>query len=120
VVDAETSPPNAQIGNGQRVVGLAIGGVGIAGLVAGGVLATLAKSKYNDSLPNCETSNLCNARGVSQRDDAVAQGNLASIAVVVGAAAIAGGAVLWLTAPRAPTAVAVVPTLGGAAVAGGW
>jgi hypothetical protein len=64
---------------------------------------------------------------VSTRNDARDAGNVASIAVGVGAAAVFGGAIIWLTAPRAgsPPAtgsarIGVAPTLGGAVLHGAW
>jgi hypothetical protein len=64
--------------------------------------------------------NVCNATGLSQRNDARTQGDYATVAVGIGLAALAGGAALWLTAPRAPAAVALVPGLGGASLQGEW
>jgi hypothetical protein len=117
---------SGSVGSGQRVAGAVIAAVGIAGLGASGVFAVLAKNGYSDSLANCQTNNpgLCNATGVSQRNDARTDGNIASVAFGVGAAALVGGVIVWLTAPRAPSAGAaslvVAPTLGGAVVQGAF
>ncbi len=115
-------------GSGQRILGLVVAGVGVVGLGVGAGFAVSAKSQYNTSLGNCETGNpnVCNGTGVSQRNDARSAGNIASVAVSVGAAALAGGAVIWLTAPRAgqpPSSsarIGLAPTLGGAVVQGAW
>jgi hypothetical protein len=120
------SAPVAQssTGSGQRIGGLVIGGVGIVGLAVGGVFALGAKSKYNDSLDNCETSNkdLCNGTGLSQRDDARSAGNLATVFVGVGAAALVTGGVLFFAAPRSSSSATlqVLPTLGGVVARGAW
>jgi hypothetical protein len=92
------------------------------GLVTAGAFALIAKNRYNDSLANCHVSNpnVCNATGLSQRNDARTQGDYATIAVSIGAAALVGGAAIWLTAPRARASVALVPGLGGASVEGAW
>jgi hypothetical protein len=87
----------------QRTVALGLGGLGVAGAAVGTIFAITAKSRYSDSLALCSAAdqNACSADGVSRRNDARAAGNVATVAFAVGAAAIAAGAVLWLTAPRA-------------------
>jgi hypothetical protein len=117
---------SGSVGSGQRVAGIVIAAVGLAGLGASGVFAVLAKNTYNDSLNNCQPSNpgLCNGTGVSQRNDARTDGNIASVAFGVGAAALVGGVIVWLTAPHASSTGAarlvVAPTLGGAIVQGAF
>ncbi|MGD0676278.1 MAG: hypothetical protein ABSC94_12725 [Polyangiaceae bacterium] len=120
-----TPPPAEQRSPSQvqRVIGWAVGGVGVVVLATGGALAAVAKSKYNESLANCESTNadLCSATGVSQRDGALSAGNAATIALGVGAAALIGGVVVVLTAPRGSRAAFLVgPTVGGAALGGTW
>jgi hypothetical protein len=119
---------SAERGGGQRLLGLIAGGVGVVGLGVGAAFALSAKSQYNTSLGSCEPGNpnVCNGTGVSQRNDARSAGDVASVAVTVGAVALAGGAVLWFTAPRAgqpPSSAArigIAPTPGGAVVQGAW
>ena len=131
---APTAPPPAPVdtgtGNGQRVAGLVVGGVGVVGLGLSALFAAFAKGKYNDSLNNCQTTNvnLCSQTGVNQRNDALTDGNVASVSFGVGLAALVGGGVLWFTAPRAPSAatgsVRVSPMVGvgsgGAVLQGSW
>ncbi|HTQ48775.1 MAG TPA: hypothetical protein VMI75_38720 [Polyangiaceae bacterium] len=118
--------PSGSVGSGQRVAGIVIGAIGLAGLAASGVFAVVAKNTYDDSLKNCQPNNpgLCNGTGVSQRNDARTDGNIASVAFGVGAAALAGGVIVWLTAPRASStgaaSLVVAPTLGGAVVQGAF
>jgi serine/threonine-protein kinase len=133
-VTAPVSPPppsegDASTGSGQRAAGLILGGAGVVGLGLGTAFAVIAKNKYNDSLANCHTDdpNVCNSTGLSARNDARSAGDVASVAVGVGAAALVGGAVIWLTAPRAGSPpstgsarVGIAPTLGGAVVQGAW
>jgi hypothetical protein len=97
-------------GRTQRVLGLVIGGAGIAGIGAGGVIALVAKSQMNTAQgePN-----------PARHDDSMAAtktGNLATLAVGVGAAATAVGVVVWLTAP---TAHVTVGTNGSSVLVGG-
>jgi hypothetical protein len=113
----------------QRVIAGVLGGLGIVGLGVGGAFALSAKSKYDASLQNCAQANkdACTAEGVSQRNDARSAGNIATIALAAGGAALLGGVVLWFTAPKesgrasAPNArIGLAPTLGGAMLRGQW
>jgi serine/threonine-protein kinase len=118
----------ASIGSGQRLAGALIAGAGVVGLGIGTAFAVIAKNKYNDSLPNCRPGdpNLCNQDGVSTRNDARDKGNIASVALGMGAAAVVGGAVIWLTAPHGgPSSpgsarVGLAPALGGVVLRGAW
>jgi hypothetical protein len=81
----------------QRTLGLVIGGVGIAGIGAGLVFGALANAQYDDaSCPN----NVCSSSAGEERDGAWTKATVATIAVGVGAAALAGGAILFFTAPK--------------------
>ncbi len=132
---APAPPPAAEgsPGAGQRIAAVVVGGVGVVGLGLSGVFAVLAKNKYNDSLQNCPTSpNVCTQDGVNARNDALTDGNIASVAFGVGAAALVGGVVLWLTAPATFTPpsrpatgqISVSPLVGagtgGALLQGSW
>lgn len=123
---AAADQSSGSVGSGQRITGIVIAGVGIAGLGASAVFAVLTKNTYDDSLNNCQPGNaaLCNGTGVSQRNDARADGDVASVAFGVGLAALVGGAVVWLTAPRASStgaaSIVVAPTPGGAVVRGAF
>jgi hypothetical protein len=113
-------------GGTQRVVGIVVAAAGLVTAGAGGILALGAKSKYNDSLKNCEgpgNPDLCTGTGVSQRDDARSEGNVATVLVGVGAAVFVAGGITWLTAPhgsRPSAAFQVLPTLGGVVARGAW
>jgi len=134
---APTPPPppaaEGSPGSGQRIAAVVVGGVGVVGLGLSGLFAVLAKNKYNDSLQNCPGNpNVCTQAGVNTRNDALTDGNIASVAFGVGAAAVVGGVVLWLTAPSASTPpshratgqVRVTPLVGagtgGALLQGSW
>jgi hypothetical protein len=100
-------------GNGQRTAGFIVGAVGVVGLGVGTIFALTAKSRYNASLDNCPTSkDVCNADGVSKRDDARSAGNIATVALGIGGAALVTGAVLVLTASSggSQTGVEIFPT----------
>ncbi len=107
---AEPSKTTAGSGNGQRVAGLVVGGLGLVGFGIGTVLAFGAKSSYGDSDPYCH-DDICKQEGLAIRDDARAKGNVATIVGGLGLAALAGGLVLYLTAPTAQGASSA-PTVG--------
>jgi serine/threonine-protein kinase len=110
---SEAPPPS----NTQRTVGLVVAGAGVVGLGVSGVLALIANGKKQDSLKDCpHDPNVCDATGVSLRNDALSAGDAATVAFVLGAAALAGGGILWFTAPRSDAA----STSGSAAPAGRW
>jgi hypothetical protein len=124
---AATVGADASSSGGRRTLGLVIGGVGVVGVGVGTVFALKAKSKYNDSLNDChpDDKNVCNTGGLTVRDQARSAGNVATVVMGVGGAALVAGAVLFLTAPSSSTEaprVSVVPSVspgsGGVVVVG--
>jgi len=116
--------PRRESASPRKTIGLVAGGTGIAGLAVGTVLVVLAKSKYDESRHQCPSDpNLCTPDGVSLRDDARRLGNIATVAYGAGLAALVGGAVLYLTAPRMDatrTGLRVSPTASGILLSGRW
>ena len=99
--------------------GWILGGAGVVGVGVGTAFALSARSKYDDSLAFCKDSdpNRCDATGVSLRDDARGRGNVATVALGLGGAALVGGFLLVLASPGHPDeAAARIET--GPAVAG--
>jgi hypothetical protein len=114
-------PPETSDGSTQRIIGVAVAGVGVVGVGVGAFFGLHAKSTYDKSNANghCLPDNECDAAGKSFRSDAKTSAAIATVAFVAGAAAIAGGAVLWLTAPKAhrtSLAPAPAPDLHGGAL----
>lgn len=104
-------------GHGQRVAGLVIAGVGVAGMAVSSFLALSARSKYNDALStHCmDMTNACDAQGLTDTHDARSQANTATIIFGVGVAATVAGIVVYVVAPKAASsehAFYLVPTLG--------
>jgi hypothetical protein len=66
------------------------------------VLGLAAKSKYDSSNSDghCLPDDQCDATGKDRRSNAYGLATASTIVVIVGAAALAGGVVLYLTAPR--------------------
>jgi hypothetical protein len=115
----------AKDGKAQRIAGVAVGGVGVVGLVVGSVLGFGAHSKYTNALNNeCKNgqSNACTQPGVDDGKSAHSEAAASTIVFAVSAAFVAGGALLYFTAPKA--GVTVAPTVGwqsaGVALGGRW
>ena len=89
----------------QRKLALAAGGVGVVGIALGTVFGLKAKSKNDLAKQHCAGSSCNDQAGVTFSDQAANAGNLSTVAFIVGAVGLAGGAALWLSAPSAaPTA----------------
>jgi len=91
----------------QRTLAVGAGGVGIAGLVVGAVFGLKAKSTYDDALANeCHADpRTCSANGVDHVSTSHRQATASTVAVVAGGVFIAGGAILFFTAPQRNVAV---------------
>jgi serine/threonine-protein kinase len=117
------APASGDDGRTQRIAAIAVGGVGAVGVVLGTIFGLEAKSKLDDSNANglCQ-GNACLQQGLNLRQDAKSAATVSTVAFVLGGAAIAGGAVLWFTAPTAAGGVNVglapAPSLGGAWLVG--
>jgi hypothetical protein len=118
------APPN---GDTQRLIGVIVGGVGVVGLGLGTYFGLHAISKNKDAKPFCTRGTVCySEQGVSLTNDAKTSADISDIAFVAGAAALAGGVVLYLTAPsnhaeqvsRLRLAPAVGPNSAGAMLGG--
>jgi serine/threonine-protein kinase len=112
-------------GSAQRVTGLVIGGVGVAGLGVGAVFGILAISDNNTAKDNgCSPGDgncPAGATGVADANKARDEATVSTIAFIAGGVLVATGATLYLTAPDAPQTahLEVVPTYGGAALSFG-
>lgn len=84
----------------QRVLALVTGGIGLVGVGVGSVFGLIAKSNLDASNDrHCRSGNLCDETGVQLRSDALSDALVSTIGFVAGGAGLAGGLVLWLTAP---------------------
>lgn len=88
-------------GSSQRTVAWIVGGAGAALLATAGVFAGLAASKNRDSKQDCdpESPNRCGTAGVGLRDDARSFANVATVAGALGGVGLAGGLLLYVSAP---------------------
>jgi hypothetical protein len=94
---------------GRRVAVYAIGGVGVAGLVLGGVMGGLALGKKAIIDAHCESATKpgaqihCDATGLSAATTGKTFGLVSTIGAAAGLAGVATAVVLLLTEPKAST-----------------
>jgi hypothetical protein len=114
---------------GQRAAGIAVGSVGVVGVIVGSALGGLAVSKNSASKQDCSPAdpNSCTPAGVALRQVAITTGNASTAAIVVGSALVTTGIVLFATgAPSKKTEltktegarVEVLPGVGALALRG--
>lgn len=103
----------------QKSWALGVAGAGVVGIGASVVLGFSAKATFDRSAPHCDDLG-CDPDGMSLRHDAVVRGRIATVVFGVGAVALAGGTVLWLTAPRASEKTALSVGITPRAVVARW
>ena len=104
-------PParDAGTGSGQRTTGYVVGAVGLVALGVGGYFGYRAYTRWDDRNAHCSDAG-CDPTGVDAGDDATQAATIANIGVGVGAAALATGVILVLTAgPSERAAASVTP-----------
>ncbi len=99
---SSAAPSRPKPGATQRTLGYSVGALGVVSLAGAGLLAYRAHSLDTDSHAHCLVSepNACDSTGASLRGEAINYGNVATGAVLAGAALTVTGVVLLLTAPR--------------------
>jgi hypothetical protein len=85
--------------NTQRILAYGLGGLGLLGIGVGSVFGLKAISQNDESNQRGCVGNECTASAGALREDAQSAGTLSTVAFAVGGAALAGGVVLFLTAP---------------------
>lgn len=98
-----TLPPPEPAGSSRRMLGLTLGGVGVAGLATGAVFGVIALNKRNEIQSACG-GNLgsCAAPAGSldlDRQSERTTATVSTVAFIGGALALVGGGVLYFTAP---------------------
>jgi hypothetical protein len=96
------SEPSRGLSTG-RIVALSVAGAGVVAVGASVAYAFAASSAYDESKQLCGPNHRCIGRGAPLRDEAHADATRATIFGIAGAAAIAGGAVLWFLSPQGTT-----------------
>jgi hypothetical protein len=115
VMPSEAPPVSGPSGSGlgaQKILAIAAGIVGVAGLGVGSAFGLTAISKKSDAQGVCPNALCPDTNGSNRWADAKSTGDVATAAFVVGGVGLAAGALLWLTAPAgAPgTRLGVGPT----------
>ena len=93
------------VGSTQRTLGIVAAAAGGVGLAVGTYFGVRTSSKWSDATAHCLSSNVgleCDPSGVDLAADAKQSGNISTIAFIAGGVLLAGGAVLYLTAPSGP------------------
>lgn len=104
--DAPTEAPAPR--STQKTIGAALAIVGLVGVGVGGVTGGLAISKQSESNEGHCEGNRCDAEGLALRDDGLTMASISTVGFIAGAALLAGGVVLYLTAPS-PKTTAIGP-----------
>ncbi len=118
----------AEVRPWQKPLAITVGGLGVAGLVAGVGLGG-AIGKLDESNRNRRLDDHCNRTGFDARNEARVLGDASTVAFVAGAAFLGAGIVLMTTAPAGAGAgaseagrgsVRVEMSVGGLALKGVW
>jgi hypothetical protein len=86
----------------RKTLAIVAGGVGLVGVGVGAAFGLTAISDWSAAKNDCNTTSCSSAsrvRGEAEHDSAVTAGNVSTVSFVVGAAGLAGGALLWLLSP---------------------
>ncbi len=92
----QATDPNA--GKAQRIGGLALAGAGVVGVGLGAFFGLRAMNKKDEA--GCDGNNCPDVTARDLYEDAQSAGNVSTIGFIVGGLAVAGGAVLYFTAPK--------------------
>lgn len=100
-----TAPPPEQPHGKSKVPAILVGGIGIAALATGGVFLLLASNDFNDLKDTCGKTKTCTDDQVSPVKTKALIGD---IALGVGAVAVVGAVVLYITESGSSSASATV------------
>jgi hypothetical protein len=96
-------------GKTRRWIGVGVGVVGLVGIGVGSVFGLIAENKLSESNgSHCDTTDHCDSTGLGLRKDAGTAASVSTIAFAAGGVLLGAGVVLFVTAPRASTASAIV------------
>jgi hypothetical protein len=88
-------------GKTQRIVGIAVAGVGVVGVAVGTVFGLVASGKKSDAGKDCSADlSRCDSAGVSDMNSARSSAAISTVGFIAGGALLVGGVVLYLTAPK--------------------
>jgi hypothetical protein len=93
--------PSGTGSGSQRIVALALGGLGLAGLVPGTYFGLQAVSLESRANPLCP-GNQCDGPGYTDRTSSRWNGDASTVSFIVSGALLAAAGVVWFTAPHRP------------------
>jgi hypothetical protein len=98
---AQTPGTGPSAGRGQRVAGLVLGAVGLAGLAVGAVFGALTIHDWSSSQSECTSPTNCvnHEEALSDHDRAETAGTISTVGFVAGGVLMATGVAVWLTSP---------------------
>jgi hypothetical protein len=107
------SPPSKGLGS-QKILGLTVGGLGIAGLAVGSVFGLLTFSATSAQKNACNSPTDCPNPGqaASDHSSATTDGAASTVAFIAGGALLVTGAALFLTARHGDVTVSAQPMVG--------
>jgi hypothetical protein len=99
----------------QRIIGIVVGSIGLAGIAAGAVLGAVATSDWSQVKAECPMLTQCSVPDAyALHDTTVTLGWASTAAFIAGGAALVAGIVIFVTTPRDSTVrVGIHPSLGG-------
>jgi hypothetical protein len=97
-------PPEEKSSDGstQRILGIAGMGLGGAGVILGSIFGLRTSSKWSEAKDQHCTGTDCDRTGVELAAQAKNAGTVSTISFIAGGVFLAGGAVLFFTAPSGP------------------
>ena len=104
---AAPAEPGSTGSGGRRVATYVLGGVGVAGLVAGGILGGLALGQKGTAGDHCgaaigqEDPTACDQTGLDAVDSGRGLGHGSTVGLAVGGAALGAALILFFTEPKA-------------------
>lgn len=109
---APATGEGAEGGSTQRTIGLVLAGAGVVGVGVGSVFGIMSMKNHSTVESECRAPEykLCSAAGVDAGESAIRNGNVSTVGFIAGGVLLAGGAVLWFTAPKGN--VAITPAVG--------
>lgn len=116
--DATPAPaPSGPVLTPRRGIAIAVGAVGVVGLVVGAVFGAKAKSAWSDTLASCRNGDptWCYPGAFGSHDSAVTSATISSASLAIGGAAVVAGVITWFVPEKAapPRAgVRVLPMAG--------
>jgi hypothetical protein len=111
--------PSRHAGHGQRVLGLTLGGVGVAGLAVGGIFGGLALSSWNSASSECPSAKSCSGQAINDHNSAGTSASVSNVGFIAGAVLLAGGLTVYFTAPKDRAPAASVGVGPGSVIVGG-